>query len=133
MPIERKLSGDELDIKASISTVQSLLIDDCVTYSIKEFKGYHPDETTRLFNAVKKLNIKMASGVAKGTNYLTWLESYRLFKAEDNMFKNSINHIDLTKDNSNLVGENFNHYQKVQNFVNENAYLFAQKTIDLLY
>ena len=133
LPIDRELSGDELDIKASVSTVQSLLIDDCITYSIKEFNGYHPDETTRLYNAVKNLNAKMATGVANGTNYLDWLKSYRLFKAEDNMFKNSINHVDLTKDNSNLTGQNLNHYNLVQNFVNDNAYLFAQKTIDLLY
>ncbi|MBR5012529.1 MAG: hypothetical protein IKY15_01175 [Clostridia bacterium] len=133
LPIDRELSGDALDIKASVSTVQSLLIDDCITYSIKEFNGYHPDETTRLYNAVKNLNAKMASGTAIGTNYATWLESYRLFKAEDNMFKSSINRVDLTKDNSNLTGENLNHYNLVQSFVTENAYLFAQKTIDLLY
>lgn len=133
LPIDRELSGDELDIKASVSSIQSLLIDDCITYSIKEFNGYHPDETTRLYNAVKNLNTKMSTANANGTHYLTWLESYRLFKSENEMFKNSINHIDLTKDNSNLTGQNLSHYQKVQNFVNDNAYLFAQKTIDLLY
>lgn len=133
LPIERDVSGDELDIKASVSTVQSLLIDDCIKSSIVEFNGYHPDETTQLYRAVTTLNSTMLSQTAVGTNYQTWLESYRLFKAEDNMFKNSLNQVNLMLDNSSLTGEALNHYQKVQNFINENALLFAQRTIDLLY
>ena len=133
LPIDRDVSGDELDIKASVSTVQSMLIDDCIKHSIVEFNGYHPDKTTQLYKAVTNLNSVMLSQTATGTKYQTWLDSYRLFKAEDTMFKNSLNQVNLILDNSNLTGEALNHYQKVQNFVNENAYLFAQKTIDLLY
>ena len=133
LPIDREVAGDELDIKASVTTVQSLLIDDCIKYSIEKHNGYHPDEITRLYRAVTKLSDKMNAQTAVGTNYQTWLKSYRLFKAEDIMFKNSLSRVNLLQDNSNLTGEALSHYTKVQNFVNDNAFLFAQKTIDLLY
>lgn len=133
LPIDREIPGGETDVLASISTVQSLLIDDCVRYSITKNAGVHPDEKTIMFDAVNTLTEQMRNFTPKTENYLTWVEAYRLFKAEDDMFKNSLNHVDLMKDNSNLVGNAKKHFQKVQNFVTDNANIFVTKTISLLY
>jgi hypothetical protein len=77
---------------------------------------------------LKTLDNKLQNNDCLTTSYKTFVESYKLFDAEEKMFKASLNHVNLLQDNSNLSGQALLHYQKVNNFVNENALLFVEKT-----
>ncbi|MBR2221286.1 MAG: hypothetical protein IJ975_04030 [Clostridia bacterium] len=133
LPIERDTAGGELDVKSAACQIQSRLIDDCVDYAITKHGGRHADETTTLYNSLIIFSNVIKTQTNVTTDYMTWLESYRLFANEEKMFQKSLKHVDLTKDNSNLTGKTLQHFEKVKNFVNTNASLFINKTIELLY
>lgn len=133
LPIERDTSGAEIDVKSAACQIQSRLIDDCVDYAITKNGGRHADSTTPLYNSLIVFSNVIKTQTTVTTDYLTWLESYKLFNNEEKMFQQSLKYVNLTIDNSNLSGKPLQHFEKVQNFVNQNASLFITKTINLLY
>jgi hypothetical protein len=133
LPIDRETAGTSLDVETSINQVQSRLIDDYVQYAIIKQNMVHPNSTNNLYSALIALDNKLKNFDCLTTSYAQWLNSYRLFEAEETMFKKSLKHVDLLQDNSSLSGNQKLHYQKVQSFVDSNAELFVNKTITLLY
>ena len=133
LPIDRETAGTSLDVETSVNQVQSTLIDDYVQYAIIKHDMVHPNSTNNLYTALITLDNKLKNFDCLTTSYTDWLSSYRLFEAENEMFKKSLKRVDLLQDNSNLTGNKKLHYQKVQSFVDANAELFVNKTITLLY
>ena len=133
LPIDRDTAGTSLDVETSVNQIQSRLIDDYVGYSIIKRNMVHQNQITPLYQAIITLDNKLQNNDCLTTSYKTFVESYKLFDAEEKMFKASLNHVNLLQDNANLSGQALLHYQKVNNFVNENASLFVEKTISLLY
>lgn len=133
--IDRANYESALDVKASVCLVQSTLIGDAISYSIKAHNNTAPTATTPLDDCVFQLNNQIATSALTTDNekYQKWLEFYRLFKNEETMFQNSLWKVNLNVGPAQYAGQEKVHYNKVVHYVDQNATNFVQKTISLLF
>lgn len=123
----------ESKVECGVAKTYSTLVDDYIKFAILENNYEHPKTTCQLYTSLANLSQKLETPNVKTQNFGTWLEQYKLFKSEHNMFLTSINSVDMTKDYNNLSTTQKTHYDRVMRYVNENAPSFVNQTISLLY
>lgn len=125
--------------ECGVAKTFSTLIDDYFKFAILENNFAHPDTTCNLYTSLVLLDQTLNNSTIKSNKFSTWLEEYKLFKNEHNMFLTAINSVNMNADPNTLTGASKSYYTKVMHYVDEynyapaNASQFVNKTIELLY
>lgn len=120
------------DVKNAVCQVYGEMLDSYVKYAIIEYNYQHP-ATTNFYNKLLTLENVYKNGSCLSTDYSSWLDFNELYTAERTMFLTSLNNVDLLVDNTSVEDLQREYLNKITNFVNTNAGLFVDKTIELLY
>lgn len=132
-PITTETNISSNNVKNAVVEVYGEMLNTYIKYAVLEFNYLHPLTTTNFYSKFLTLENQYKNHDCITINYEVWLDFYELYASEKAMFLTALNGVNLTENNTNAEGLQKEYLNKISSFVNTNAGLFVDITIELLY
>ncbi len=123
---------DNPDIKSSVMYAYADFLSTYIRYAFTEFDGLHGAKTTFYDSLLDLINkLKTTSLTFNTANYNSWLELFKSYQVEKEIFIDALNEIDF--DESQSTNDKEVLYKiKIENFININSKIIIDKTLQLI-